>query len=186
MEGHWVLNPKWQSCSSFTEQMAIWCHIVEYATRSTLPLLCSWKSFSWVHSTHPFLRMGGPVCVAPLLKLLVLWLPALVTPQGTKLAFVGFPNPARALRNIPLAGLSLHFQVCRCHLFPAGTQSYISGVRGKHSLCSLSTEPMLLISATLYTKCSPMARFKTNHHSIPRPALQRDPSPNTKLAIVGP
>ena len=155
-------------------------------TRSTLPLLCAWKSFSWVHSTHPFLRMGSLVCAAPLLKLLVPWLPALVTPQGTKLALVGFPNPAHALRNIPLARLSLHFQVCRCHLFPAGTKSYISGVRRKHSLCSLSTEPMLLISATLYTKCCPMARFKTNHNSIPRPKLQRDPSPNTKFVIVGP
>ena len=45
-------------------------------------------------ATHPFLQMGGPVCVAPLLKLLVLWLPALATPQGTKLALVGFlPMP---------------------------------------------------------------------------------------------
>lgn len=93
--------------------------------------------------------------------------------------------PAHALRNIPLARLSLHFQVCRCHLFPAGTQSYISGIRGKHSLCSLSIKPMLLIIATLYTKCSPVARFKTNHNSIPRPELQRDPSPNTKFVIVG-
>ena len=45
---------------------------------------------------------------------------------------------------------------------------------------------MLLIIATLCTKRSPMARFKTNHKSIPRPELQRDPSPNTKLVIVGP
>lgn len=53
-------------------------------------------------ATHPLLRMGGPVRVAPLLELLVLWLPALATPQGTKPALVGFPNPAHALKNIPL------------------------------------------------------------------------------------
>ena len=50
----------------------------------------------------------------------------------------------------------------------------------------LFKQTTILITATLYTKCSPMARFQRtlDHHSITKPELKSGPSPNTKLVPV--
>lgn len=50
---------------------------------------------------RPLLQLGGPIPVAPS-QLLVPWLPALANPQSTTLGPVVFPNPAHALKNVPL------------------------------------------------------------------------------------